>query len=700
MRFRSPRAALPAALFVLSSGLAHALPIPSRQGGVEGFLPPEAPQPQGVSAAPYGAVGGGSNGNLSAVNALLSGVGLYIGIEWGSWTDARRQQAISEASNWGFAFLSPKIATEGGKTWYSSGAQLDNWIAWCSAAGIKFFPYSYVNPSTGGTGTTVATNRAAQIAGDIAQHCGLVLVDMEAEWQTDGATYYGPQMAAFGTAYRSVCPNTPIVVTGFGDPKTVQGSAWPYTEMRSFADAYAPQWYYPWWSWYRGTKGVAGVKNVIDTCYSQCAGYFGSAYPMLPNAAWENDPSDAATPAALPDLYAGTAYMRKFNAPIIWWEYQYMTRAIASALVGYGYFTDQPVPSGSPARPSAIVASSGSVASAGSVTLTINIGGPAPPGGQAIALASSNSAALPAPASVTVARGAASAQVTLTAGTVNADTSVTISAKNTATGTTVSASKTLTVLAPPMSLIGMDINPATVIAGQTAVGSVTLDGPAPAGGVTVSLSSDSAAAKPVSDTVIVPANSATGAFTISTSAAISAQAQAVISATLRGATYRATLTVNPIVVSGLTLSPATVQSGQVSTATVTLNSAAPIGGLFVDVTSDNPSGAAVVAPAPVYERQTAGTASIVGQWVSKPTTVQITAAMNGGSATEPLTVLPSNDLNEDGVVDFADVQLILQMAAGFRVATSEDFLAADLDGSGAIDLADATTLARLVGGFR
>ena len=42
---------------------------------------------------------------------------------------------------------------------------------------------------------------------------------------------------------------------------------------------------------------------------------------MLPNGAWENDSQDAVTPAALPDLYAGTAYMRKFNAPIIWWEY-------------------------------------------------------------------------------------------------------------------------------------------------------------------------------------------------------------------------------------------------------------------------------------------------------------------------------------------------------------------------------------------
>ena len=119
-------------------------------------------------------MGGGTNGNLAAVNAVLSGVGLYVGNPWGSMNEAQRQTAINNAANWGFSFLAPKIATSGGSTWYSSTAQLDNWVTWCAQAGIKFLPWSYVTPSTGGTGTTIATNRAAAIAAEIADVVALL----------------------------------------------------------------------------------------------------------------------------------------------------------------------------------------------------------------------------------------------------------------------------------------------------------------------------------------------------------------------------------------------------------------------------------------------------------------------------------------------------------------------------------------------
>jgi hypothetical protein len=675
-------------------------PIPIRQGNGTGqmktYVPPEgvpAPLP-GVTAAPRTAVGGGTNGNLTAVNAAMSGVGLYLGLEFSGWNDTQRKAAINNVSNWGFAFLSPKIADEGGNTWYSSTTQLDNWILWCSQAGIKFFPFTYVDPDTGGTGTTTATNRAAAIAAEIAQHNGIVLVDMEAEWQSSSDAY-GPNMTAFGTAYRSAAPNLPIVVTGFGDPTSVLGSSWPYAEMKSFADAYAPQWYFSWWNWYLNTKGTAGVKNAIDTCYNQCKTYFGSTYPMVPNGSWTV--SDGSTGSiALPDLYAATAYMKKFNAPIIWWEYKNMTRAIASAIVGYGYFTDQPVPTGSPSRPAAIVTSASSVAGGTQVTFTVNLGGPAPPGGQAIGLSSSNSSVLPVPATITAVRGSTSASVTVTAGSVSADTQVTLTATNTATGATVSTAKSITVTPGYNPLTNLTLDPGNVVAGQTSTGTVTLSGPAPAGGETISLSSDNAAIVVPAGGVTVQAGGTAARFTISTDPLIGATVFGNVTASFGQVSFKAPLIVNANGVEGLVLDKPAIHAGATATGTVTLLGDAPSGGLNVTVYADDPTVASVVSPVPIAAGSKTGTFTITGQPVAVESSANITATLNGIPLTTVITVQPWHDVNGDGAFDVQDVVAALRIAAGLDTPAPASLAAADMDGSGTVDILDAVALLRML----
>ncbi len=95
---------------------------------------------------------------------------------------------------------------------------------------------------------------------------------------------------------------------------------------------------------------------------------------------------------------------------------------------------------------------------------------------------------------------------------------------------------------PPPSLAQVTVNPAIVVGGSSAQGMVTLSGPAPAGGAVVNLASSSPSAT-VPTTVIVPANSFSATFTITT-VAVSAVTQLNISGSYNGSA-QTSFTVNP-----------------------------------------------------------------------------------------------------------------------------------------------------------
>ncbi len=95
---------------------------------------------------------------------------------------------------------------------------------------------------------------------------------------------------------------------------------------------------------------------------------------------------------------------------------------------------------------------------------------------------------------------------------------------------------------PPPTLAQVTVNPAIVVGGTSAQGTVTLSGPAPAGGAVVSLSSSNPAAT-VPATVTVPANGLSAIFTITTTA-VSAVTELNISGSYNGSA-QATLTVAP-----------------------------------------------------------------------------------------------------------------------------------------------------------
>ena len=80
-----------------------------------------------------------------------------------------------------------------------------------------------------------------------------------------------------------------------------------------------------------------------------------------------------------------------------------------------------------------------------------------------------------------------------------------------------------------VSVASVTVNPTVVVGGTSSQGTVTLSGPAPAGGATVTLTSSNTAAAHVPASVVVPAAASSAAFTITTSA-VSSSTTSIISA--------------------------------------------------------------------------------------------------------------------------------------------------------------------------
>jgi thermitase len=157
-------------------------------------------------------------------------------------------------------------------------------------------------------------------------------------------------------------------------------------------------------------------------------------------------------------------------------------------------------------NPSTVV---GGNPSTGTVTLTA----PAQSGGFTVQLSSSNPSVASVPSSVTVPQGQTSANFTVTTTPVTSQTNVTI----TASAQGVIRQATLTVTPQPsVTLQSLTISPSSVWGGSNATGTVTLTGPAPAGGAVVQLRSSNTSAATVPSSVTVPAGQTSASFTIRT----------------------------------------------------------------------------------------------------------------------------------------------------------------------------------------
>jgi hypothetical protein len=243
------------------------------------------------------------------------------------------------------------------------------------------------------------------------------------------------------------------------------------------------------------------------------------------------------------------------NVSVVWPSYNYNTYKWA-VFVSHG----------TAASAASLTLNPASVTGGGSSTATVTLNQPAPSGGAVISLTSNNAAAS-VPASITIAGGSSSGTFTINTTAVVASTPVAISASW--NGTT--ESSTLTVLQAVITSVTFD--PTGVTGGNSAVGTVSLSGPAPAGGALICLASQNSAVAPVPSSIAIPETATSGTFSIKTST-VTASTTVVISACYGASSATGSLTVQPATQGAfsVTASPAALMisaPGQSTTALLT-----------------------------------------------------------------------------------------------------------------------------------
>jgi len=181
---------------------------------------------------------------------------------------------------------------------------------------------------------------------------------------------------------------------------------------------------------------------------------------------------------------------------------------------------------------------SATVAGCKSVSGTVTLGAPAPPGGLVVTITDTLAAANP-PASVLVAAGALTKKFTVkTTALVNAQ-----SGQVSATLGATTIARDLTVR--PMAVSSVSLNPTSVTGGTTVPGSVKLECKAAPGSILVELSStDPEVALPTQPSLVIPAGSQSAAIQVTTTPVASRMRPKIV-AEANGGSKSRTLTVNP-----------------------------------------------------------------------------------------------------------------------------------------------------------
>ena len=180
-----------------------------------------------------------------------------------------------------------------------------------------------------------------------------------------------------------------------------------------------------------------------------------------------------------------------------------------------------------------------SVTGGSTVNGTVSLGEPAPAGGAAIILASSDAASARPPNVLTIPVGQLTGTFAIPTSTVAAARTVNISAVY--GGQSQSVALTVNPQGAP-ALSAVSVSPDHVSGGATASGMVTLTNPAGSGGMIVNLASSSLAAATIPGFVIVPQGAASAVFTINTNRVATPQ-NVVITASAAGVSKTTILTV-------------------------------------------------------------------------------------------------------------------------------------------------------------
>jgi hypothetical protein len=262
---------------------------------------------------------------------------------------------------------------------------------------------------------------------------------------------------------------------------------------------------------------------------------------------------------------------------------------------------------------------------------TVSISGPAPQGGLLLEVESPSSA-IQTPRTVTVPAGASSTNFTITTSAVGATFSRLVTVRQ------ASLSRSAVLTLTPVPLQSLVLNPNQVHGGSTTTGTVNLSSSAPAGGVVVTLASNSSAIQ-VPQTVTVPAGQTSVNFLVQTSAVGDVFVRTV-TATLEGVTRSANLTLHPRpTLNTFIVSPNDVQGGQSTTGTVTLVRPTTLGSVQVALASQS---SAIQVPPSVTVPQGSNTVSftITTSPVGATFVRTVSATLNGVTRTASITLRP------------------------------------------------------------
>ena len=191
---------------------------------------------------------------------------------------------------------------------------------------------------------------------------------------------------------------------------------------------------------------------------------------------------------------------------------------------------------------------------------------------------------------------------------------------------------------PSPTLSSFAVNPNSVTGGRPSTGTVTLPDPAPPGGLVIALASEVPSVASVPPGITIPAGETSESFMISTFSS-STTARVGLSATHGDTTLFSVITVGPVALSTLSVSPTSVVAGSLSTGTVTLNDAAPSDGAAVSLSA---SSSATTVPASITVPPGATTANfaISTSSVTASTSSVISGFYGGVVRTATLTVTP------------------------------------------------------------
>ena len=224
--------------------------------------------------------------------------------------------------------------------------------------------------------------------------------------------------------------------------------------------------------------------------------------------------------------------------------------------------------------------------------------------------------------------------------------------------------------ASSIRLAGLALSATQIVGGNSLSGTITLNGQARAGGFPVSLRSNIATVV-MAQLATVPQGQVSTSFTITTPGVSSVQ-NVIITAQAGTSTQTASLEIDPAnlpQLSGFVVTPASVQGGSAFSATISLSLAAGLGGVNVQLSSDDSS----VQP-PAQETIPVNNSSVT---FAIPTTVvsgvhaaNLSATLGTTTLTVPVTVIPAVQLTLSDTTVTAGAAVTATVTLGKPAPTS------------------------------